>query len=324
MFRGIVINADQEVVDGSPEKLKQLLQGWEPLGFDAVELSTGCFNIIRNGRVDQRELDEAKQLLTPYPFSWTMHGPCGLSLIREPKQAEKVMKACLQVTAELGAEVFVYHSAQIALHEVHKGLEPLPDDAALATMWEQETEALRTIAPFAESLGVTVVVENRDPHQWEFATIKAAGGNPAEITKYHQGMRLDLLTQQLDAVNSPNVGMCLDVGHAFLAAPYWDVSFEEGVRAAAPFVRHLHLHDNFGRLDDRVDSLADRLIFGEADNHMPPGWGAIPLVQVLKDFYEVDYKGWILAEVRPRYRRYDHRTLQNLRTIIAAATAERM
>jgi sugar phosphate isomerase/epimerase len=66
-------------------------------------------------------------------------------------------------------------------------------------------------------------------------------------------------------------------------------------------VKHVHWHDNFGRLDDRSESLAERLTFGEADNHLPPGWGAIPLAQLLAALTQAGYDGWLTVEIRSRY-----------------------
>ena len=42
----------------------------------------------------------------------------------------------------------------------------------------------------------------------------------------------------------PAVGICLDVGHAALAAGVFGFDLLEECAAAAPLVRHLHLHDN--------------------------------------------------------------------------------
>jgi sugar phosphate isomerase/epimerase len=171
----------------------------------------------------------------------------------------------------------------------------------LAKAWRIETQALKRMALHAERLGVVIAVENRDPHLWEIAALSRHGRTARDLTTYHQGMRLDLLAEQVRAVDSPNVGICLDVGHAFLAAPYWGVDYLAQIRAIAPDVKHVHWHDNFGRLDDRSESLAERLTFGEADNHLPPGWGAIPLAEVLAALMQSDYNGWLTVEIRPRY-----------------------
>jgi sugar phosphate isomerase/epimerase len=162
---------------------------------------------------------------------------------------------------------------------------------------------LRQMAGEAQKRNIVIAVENRDPHLWELAALRRHGKSAEDLLTYHAGMRLDVLVEQVQAVSSPSVGICLDVGHAFLAAPYWrDVDYLGALRQAAPWIRHVHIHDNFGRIDERAQSIAERAVFGEADSHMPPGWGDIPLAEVLAILAQVDYSGWLICELRPRYR----------------------
>jgi sugar phosphate isomerase/epimerase len=190
---------------------------------------------------------------------------------------------------------------------------------ALRRSWDEETAGLQETAPEAEKRGVVIGVENRDPHRWELAALARHGLPASELVTYHQGMRLDLLTEQIRQVASPNVGMCLDVGHAFLAAPFWpDANYLAAISQAAPWVRHVHFHDNYGRVDDKADGLAERLIFGEADSHMMPGWGKIPLAEVLAILKRAAYSGWLVVELRPRYGDYLAQTAATVRGMIGA------
>ncbi len=320
MFQGIAINSGERAIDGDPAALARTLDRAVAVGFDGVELGIDCCNAIRGGRLVPSEVQRTRALLARYPLRYTLHGPINLNLTREPELAAAVMESCLQLAAGLGAEVLVYHSGQIALHDAWLGLAPLPDDEALAGLWQRETEALCRFARRAAALGVLLAVENRDPHLWEVAALARHGRPAADLVRYHQGMRLDLLSAQMAQVASPHVGLCLDVGHAFLAAPYWpDPDYLGAVRAAAPWVKHLHLHDNFGRLDDIAASMDERLVFGQADNHMPAGWGRIPLGEVLQALAGVGYRGWVLAEVAARYQPYHEEVLANARALLPAS-----
>lgn len=316
MVKGIAINVDESVVDGDLGALARALDRCAEVGFDGVELSIFFCNAIRGGRLVAGEVERARALLARYPFHYTLHGPGKLNLARDPELAAEVMECCLQMAAELGAEVLVYHSGQIALHDARLGLAPLPGEQALGELYRRETEALCRFAGRAEALGVLLAVENRDPHLWELATLARCGRPAGDLVRYHAGMRLDLLSAQVAEVASANVGLCLDVGHAFLAAPYWrQPDYLDAVRAAAPWVRHLHLHDNFGRIDDVADSMRERLVMGQADNHMPPGWGDIPLAGVVAALTEAGYAGWVVAEVAPRYEPYYEEVLANARAL---------
>ncbi len=304
MIKGIGINCNEETIDGRLDRLEAELERAAAAGFDAYELSLAAVNVVRAGRLAEDELARLAALLARQPLRITVHGPMALRLTEPTGRHEQVFLSCLEATARIGAEVMVYHSAQLALRPADQDIGPLPDADALAESWRVETAALQRVARHAERLGVVVAVENRDPHLWEIAALARRGKSAADLLTYHQGMRLDLLAEQARQVGSPNVGVCLDVGHAFLAAPYWPAgagSYLTEIRALAPFVRHVHWHDNFGRLDDRAESLAERLVFGEADNHLPPGWGAIPLADVLAALREAGYAGWLTVEIRSRY-----------------------
>lgn len=301
MIKGIGINCNDEAIDGRLDRLAAELDRAAAAGFDAYELSLAAVNGIRDGRIDEAELARLAAVLARRDLRTTVHGPMSLRLTEPTGRHEQIFLRCLEATQRIGAEVLVYHSAQLALRPADQDTGLLPDAAALAESWRVETAALARVARHAERLGVIVAVENRDPHLWEIAALARHGKGAADLLTYHQGMRLDLLAEQVAAVGSPNVGICLDVGHAFLAAPYWASDYLAGIRAAAGHVKHVHWHDNFGRLDDRCESLGERLIFGEADNHLPPGWGAIPLADVLAALREAGYAGWLTVELRGRY-----------------------
>ena len=302
MFQGIGINSDESEIDGHLDRLERDLARAQRAGFDAYELASEGCNVIRGGRLVHDELTRVKAILAGYPLQYTVHPPCTLRLSDGSEMHRQVFLRCLEFTAEIGASVMVYHSGQMALRHANHDISPLPDAAALQKMWQIETQQLNEMAAQAAQYGVVIGVENRDPHLWELTALARHGKSAADLLTFHQGMRLDLLVQQVAEISSPNVGICLDVGHAFLAAPYWpNPDYLAAVRQAAPWIKHLHFHDNFGRLDDRAESMHERLVFGEADNHMPPGWGAIPLAQVLSILSDANYGGYVLVEVDSRY-----------------------
>ena len=80
-------------------------------------------------------------------------------------------------------------------------------------------------------------------------------------------------------------------------------------------VRHLHINDNFGKLDVGFDNEKDRLPYGEADLHLPPGWGAIPFAEAFAKLE--NYKGEIILEIKDRYWDHFGDALNNTRQILA-------
>jgi sugar phosphate isomerase/epimerase len=61
----------------------------------------------------------------------------------------------------------------------------------------------------------------------------------------------------------------------------------------------LQLSDNFGTLDQGFDLESDRWAFGEADIHLPPGWGSIPFLDVFARW--TDYEGDLILEIKPGF-----------------------
>ncbi len=298
MFRGIGMNCNDDIIDGHLERLEQELAQVQQAGFDAYEFSPVAFPIVHHGQIYQPVLDRVKAVLARYPLRYTVHPPCELRLTEPTGLGRQVFLSYLDVAAQIHADVMVYHSAQIVLRSADQDTGDLPDAAGLRALWEIETEALGAMAREAQTRDILIAVENRDPHLWEFAALKRHGRPVSDIAMYHQGMRLDLICDQVTQIASPHVGVCLDVGHAFLAAQYLPGDFLATLRAAAPHVKHVHFHDNFGRLDDWAKSMLERLAFGEADSHLPPGLGKIPLRDVLTILKQAGYAGWVLLETR--------------------------
>lgn len=124
----------------------------------------------------------------------------------------------------------------------------------------------------AGRLGVTIAVENSYPE-------------PSVLNgeRYAYAARPSELAGQVSGMDHPAVGVCLDVGHAFVAASFYGFDFVRECAEIAPLVRHLHLHDNLGRPDPGGESrLSERHAYGLGDLHLPPGHGAVPLEELLE------------------------------------------
>ena len=285
--------------------------------------------MIINGRLQQQRVDKVLAVTKGFNFIYTVHAPLRLNLAfpqswpghpPELDHEQNVFVACLDFCTAIGAKVMVYHSGLIALQQTAFGLSPLPDDEALEQAREQEVAALRELMPLAAERGVVVAMENRDPHPWEVATLIRAGLPPEQLIKYHAGMNIPDLIQQVEAVNHPNLGLTLDFGHLFLAANYCGFDYLEAIRKAAPYVRHLHGSDNFGRLGGAFDDLSERIAYGDGDVHLPPGWGEIPHIEALAQLPE--YNGLYILELRPRFHEHFSEALKTMQHIIREAVQQ--
>jgi sugar phosphate isomerase/epimerase len=323
---GIGINADGDHLGGRLAQLEEDLAFFQHCGFDCVELSVHGLDAVVGGRLRPSQVDRVQAITGRFDFLYTVHAPDQMNLAfpqrgnhgePDPTIDQDVFVASLDFCAAIGAKVMVYHSGLIALHQVAAGLDGLPDDEALMHAREREVAALGVLLPLAAERGVVVAMENRDPHPWELATLRRCGVAVNQLLKYHAGMSIPDLVTQVEVVKHPNLGLTLDFGHLFLASNHCGFDYLEAIRQAAPYIRHLHASDNWGRLGGPFDSLNHRIPHGEGDLHLPPGWGAIPLVQALKQLPA--YTGLYILEIRPRFCEHLAESLGAARRIVDQA-----
>lgn len=325
---GICINGDGEHLGGSLTQLAADLRLFQECGFDGVELSVHGLDVINGGRLLRGQLDRVRAIVAGFAFAYTVHAPDNVNLAfpqkrwrheNESAMERDVFLASLDFCAAIGAGVMVYHSGLMALAPVAAGLEPLPGEEELERAREREVAALRDLVPLAAERGVVVAMENRDPHPWEVATLRRHGVPDEQLHKYHAGMLLPVLVAQVEAVNHPNLGLTLDFGHLFLAASQVGFDYLQAIAQAGPYIRHLHTSDNWGRLGGPFDSLSHRVPFGEGDVHLPPGWGAIPHVEALRQL--PGYEGYYVLEIRPRFYEHLPEAVEATRHIVRQASA---
>ena len=328
LIEGLCINTDGNYLGGSLERLEECLSFAQECGFDGAELSVHGLDLVVGGQVHRGRLDRVRRVIDRFDLIYSVHAPDRLNLAfpqRIPGCAPElslekdVFASCLEVCAALGAGVMVYHSGLIALHEVHAGLQPLPDDEALARAREQEVSALRELVCLAEEKGVVVAMENRDPHPWEVAALARAGVAHDQLIKYHAGMSIPVLVDQVRQVDHAHLGLTLDLGHLYLAANTCGLNYLAAIRQAAPHVRHLHGSDNFGRLGGVFDDLSFRVPYGDGDVHLPHGWGTLPHAQALSQLGS--YRGRYVMEIRPRFREHFAEALAMMRDVVRQVTA---
>ncbi len=301
---GIGKDISDGYVDGRRDRLETFLAYVQELGYAIGELGISGLNVIVNGKLMPKQVETIRAVLSNYNLRYTVHAPNRTNLAYgcDLDMEKSILRACMEFCHTIGAHTLVYHSGLQALDAAHTGMVSLPDDDALARGAEREVAALRELAPLAADLGVTIGMENGDPHLWEYAVLKANNKPPEDLPKYHGRLRIAPIVAQLEAIAHPNVGITLDLAHLHLATHALGVDYLDEVALAAPWVRHLHVNDNFGKLDVGFDNEKDRLPYGEADLHLPPGWAAIPLAEALN--WLKNYEGDLILEIKDRY--WDH------------------
>ncbi len=288
-------------------------------GYELVEMNPHSLGLIVNGTVRADVLADYVAVLHNFDLRYTIHGLNRLNLAYDPRHelCKQIMRAQLELCQAIGAQLLVYHSGLQALDGVRHGLrQTLLNDEELVAGAAREVHALRELAPIADDAGVIIGMENGDSHQWEHKLIAQQGQPRIELAKHHPRLQIPPIVRQLEAIDHPQVGMTLDIAHLHIAAHDLGFDYLTAVEQAAPWVCHLHANDNFGRLDQGFDNEVDRWAYGEADLHLPPGWGTIPYAEVFARL--PNYQGDLILEIKAGFADYFGESLQTMRNILTA------
>jgi sugar phosphate isomerase/epimerase len=284
---------------GKFERLEQAL-GWvQELGYRLVEVSIGPFALILDGELRRAGLDDFRAVLANFDLRYTVHGYNRLNLAYDPRHelCKRIMQCQIEIAGAVGAKCLVYHSGLQALDQVRHGVRrTVLSDEELIEGAKQEVSALKKLADAAADAGVMIGMENGDSHQWEHQVMAQFGLPREALLKHHARLAIGPIVQQLEAIDHPAVGMTLDIAHLHIAAHDMGFDYLDAVTEAAPWVCHLHANDNFGRLDTGFDNEYERWPYGEADIHLPPGWGSIPYAEVFGRLG--GYAGDLILEIK--------------------------
>ncbi|MDP6776178.1 MAG: sugar phosphate isomerase/epimerase family protein [Candidatus Latescibacteria bacterium] len=161
----------------------------------------------------------------------------------------------MEIAAALGASVGIQHPTTNKLNVDVEGADPYV---------RQIGRSLETMLPAAESLGVTVALENMLP---------AEGGRFMS--------RPEHIERIIREFGHPKLGFCLDTGHALVAGGPDRAG--EILDAMAPALAAFHLADNAGY----------------TDSHLAPGRGLVDWTAVFRRAAELRYAGPMCIETRP-------------------------
>jgi sugar phosphate isomerase/epimerase len=300
---GIGINSSAMGYVNEFKQLEHNLDDLVRMGYRVVELGIEQQNLIINGEIKFPEFNNLKSILNNFPITYTVHGYVRLNLAYDERieLCRKVLNAQIEFCKGIGATRLVIHSGLESLTTIRQKVrDTLLSNDELLFGKKNEVVALKAAGKLASDAGVDICVENGDPHLWEINVITQSGGKPSDLAKYHERLLLQNIVNQLEEINLPNVVMTLDVGHLFIAAKILGFDYLSAIRNAAPWIKHLHISDNFGNLDRNVYNEPDRWAFGEADMHMPPGWGCIPLEQAINCL--PDFEGYAILEINEGFK----------------------
>jgi len=249
-----------------------------------IEINANTGQPIIGGKINPYVMREVKKILADYDFEYTVHreGFYDLRDISNVKLNEDLFKLSLEYTKEIGASIYVEHFTEKSKNE------------AVESQYEK---SLAKIAQIAARMDIVIGLEH---------------------------IEIDYFKNTLDCIkriNHPNLKMTFDFGHAFLTSKYFKEDFLGNIKAAKPYLCHIHIHDNTGNFDENrltwtQKSLKERLPQGKGDLHLPIGWGNIPF----KEAFEIigdDYAGiYMLENSVGVHERYLPGILENLLDVL--------
>ncbi len=237
---------------------------------DFIEVWPEFLGLVAAGELDRGRAGRSIDILLDAGLSYTVHAPMEINLmdISSGLPHRAMLEESIRFAAEIGAGTVVCHAGQ-----------RLAKRDALVSFKEQiaaQREALREAGNLADELGLTIAAENYYPDA------RVVAGEIHDLST-----RPSELAEMVESVDHPSVGVCLDTGHAALSAAAFGFDLFEECEIAAPLVRHVHIQDNFQRVNLAGEPpVSEHRAFGFGDLHLPPGSGTIPLIEL---FESVDF-----------------------------------
>ncbi len=181
---------------------------------------------------------------------YQVHGPWPTDDKTAENRKNKLvhMERAIRLTRYFGARYLVIHPDM----PFGWGDEPDPSFAR-----ETNTEMLRALLPIAAEEDVVLCLENMP-------------------MKSHALSRTKTMYEFVREFDHPNLGMCLDTGHANVFGD----DCGEAVRLIAPVLKTLHVHDNMG----------------DKDSHLPPFKGTINWKSFTDALKDIGFDGVLSIE----------------------------
>lgn len=239
------LEVPRETWPTAPE-LKRL----EACGYGWIQMHAPPVAMLADPVSVQRHGDCLRAVLAPTSLEVALHAPPELRLGECGHEA--AFAGLLDHAIAVGATFVVYHAASLPVAEGVAA--DRVEDRLLA-----EERALRRFAAIAEQSGLTIALENLAP------------AYPGPSLLAHAPLFVRDLVRRID---SPAVGMALDLGHAHITAELSGAGLVDVLAAVRSEVVLFHVHDNLGVR--RGPGTPPGIVPLRLDLHMAPGRGTLP------------------------------------------------
>lgn len=244
------------------------LKRLEACGYGWVQLHAPPVEMLADPLSVRRHTDCLRAVLSPTSLEVVLHAPDALS-VGEPLH-DRACEGLLDCAVAVGARVVVLHAGCFPLADGPEA--DRAEDRRLA-----EERSLRRLAARAERTGVVLALENLAPSY------------PVPPARRELAHSVTWVRELVRRIDSPAVGLALDLGHAHLTAQLdrdargGGASLTEAIAAALDDVVVFHVHDNLGVR--KGPGTPPGIVPLRLDLHLPPGRGTLPwraLAQLLR------------------------------------------
>jgi sugar phosphate isomerase/epimerase len=223
------------------------LKAYEAAGFEQVQLWMPDGAVLAEPPLLEAHATALWETLRLTSLRLVLHAPKGL--FAGTAEQDRRLDGALTYAALAGAETIVYHGLQVPLAA-----------AGVRERLADERRSLRRALRRAAGLGVQVAIENLAP------PYPGVGERVADSP-----LAVDELVRTLA---SEEAGLCLDIGHAHIAAGLAGCELAELVEPVLDRVILFCVHDNFGAAHWTARSGGIEPL--RLDLHLPPGAGTVP------------------------------------------------
>ena len=198
------------------------------------------------------------------------HGLCAMyAPLGTPQDvAVDMLKRQVDYAVNLTADVGMFHAGWCTEWKTSSNIQIFEEtvkehglDALIAVC----AKNLRIAGDYAQERGVKLALENCD--------------------RFEPMANIEILSRLIRAVDHPAVGFCLDSGHAHCCCN----NLLKWIETLGDKIFTTHFHDNRGM---RKDALTDKTWISPRgiDEHLPPGFGTIPWVDVIQALHKANYQ----------------------------------
>jgi sugar phosphate isomerase/epimerase len=211
------------------------LKGWEAAGFGHVQITIAARELLSDAGLLQAHAAALRDSLRLTGMGLILHAPS--DVIAGRRQDAAVIDGALAYADAAGAEVLVLHGARA----------------------DAEERSLRRIARQAGAIGVHVAIENAAP---PYPGADCAWNDPGAVAG------------SIRRLGCQEIGMCLDIGHAHIAADRAGEELAAMIEPLLDLVVLFGVHDNFGARPEaqRAGGIEPMRL----DLHLAPGAGSVP------------------------------------------------